>query len=359
MFTFSRPMTLGLALLAFAVTAACGQTTAPAAKPAAPAAGFPIQVPDCEGRTTTFDRPATKIVTSNATSLEILFWLGAQDLVVGTGFPPAKGDLPDRFADAAAKVAPLGGDATGGAMRGISREQLLGSGADTYIEAWGALAGMADVATPEQLAQVGIKRVLLHSTACAGLLSKPLTDLSSVRADVTRLGALTGRAAQAAQVVSQMDATLAKVGRAVAGVPEGDRPSVFFFDYDAGTDAPTVPCNRQIANAVYTLAGARNAFADCADDFKKIGWEDVVKRDPDWIQIGIRNHGGAEADEKAFAEAERFLSTFAATRDLRAVKNRKFIRVRSEVTTTGGVRNADAVEKIASVVYPGRVPAGQ
>ncbi|MFI6324761.1 ABC transporter substrate-binding protein [Nonomuraea sp. NPDC050556] len=312
-----------------------------------------VQVPDCTGRVTSFDQPARKIVTSNAAGLEILLWLGAQDLVIGTGFPPGKGELPAQFS--AERIPSLGGDASGGSMLGISREQLLGSGADTYVEAWGALAGMDDVATPEQLAQVGIRKFLLRSTACAAAMNGPQTDLTVLEGDITRLGAITGRLRQAEQVIAGMNTTLAEVGKAVKDVPEAERPTVFFFDFDAGTDAPTTPCNRQVANAVYTLAGARNAFADCDGDFTKTGWEEVVKRDPDWIQLGIRNRGDAAADQRAFAEAETFLSTFAATRDLKAVKARRFLRIRSEVTTTGGVRNADTVRQIAAALYPDRV----
>ncbi|GAA0953309.1 ABC transporter substrate-binding protein [Nonomuraea longicatena] len=341
-----------LILLTSALLTGCA--VAPSAAPPPAAAGFPVQVPDCTGKVTPFDEPARKIVTSNAAGLEILLWLGAQELVVGTGFPPGKGDLPPELAAAAAKVPSFGGDATGGAMRGISREQLLGSGADTYVEAWGALAGMDDVATPEQLARVGIRKVLLRSTACAPAMNGPQTDLSVLQADIARLGAITGRATEAERVLDGMNTTLAEVERAVAGAA---RPSVFFFDYDAGTDAPMTPCNRQVANAVYTLAGARNVFDDCADDFKKVGWEEVVERDPDWIQLGVRGRGDTAADARAFDEAAEFLSTFAATRDLRAVKAGRFLRIRSEVTTIGGVRNADTVRSIAAAIHPGRIKA--
>jgi iron complex transport system substrate-binding protein len=340
-------------LLTSALLTGCAAAPSSTPPPSA-ATGFPVQVPDCTGKVTPFDQPARKIVTSNAAGLEILLWLGAQDLVVGTGFPPGKGDLPPELAEAAAKVPSFGGDATGGAMRGISREQLLGSGADTYVEAWGALAGMDDVATPEQLARVGIRKILLRSTACAPAMNGPQTDLSVLQADISRLGAVTGRAKEAERVLERMNTTLTEVKRAVAGA---ERPSVFFFDYDAGTDAPTTPCNRQVANAVYTLAGARNVFDDCADDFKKVGWEEVVERDPDWIQLGVRGRGDAAADERAFDEAAAFLSAFAATRDLRAVKARRFLRVRSEATTIGGVRNADTVRTIAALIHPGRIKA--
>ncbi|MFJ4686606.1 hypothetical protein [Streptomyces sp. NPDC088789] len=52
------------------------------------------------------------------------------------------------------------------------------------------------------------------------------------------------------------------VRQAIGDPPENERPAYFFFDFDAGTKQPVVVCNRQIANAVITQAGGRNAFAD-------------------------------------------------------------------------------------------------
>ena len=87
--------------------------------------GFPVKVKvkDCAGVESTFTAAPKKIVTSNASSLEMLMWLGAGDRVIGTGFPPGKGTMPARFAAQAAKVPAL--------SRGvIPKEKLLGSGAD-------------------------------------------------------------------------------------------------------------------------------------------------------------------------------------------------------------------------------------
>ena len=54
-------------------------------------------------------------------------------------------------------------------------------------------------------------------------------------------------------------------------------------------------CGKQVANAVISQAGARNVFAGCDGDFKPVSWEDVVAKDPDWIQLGVRNRGDAAA----------------------------------------------------------------
>ncbi|GGU93116.1 hypothetical protein GCM10010211_69890 [Streptomyces albospinus] len=125
-----------------------------------------------------------------------------------------------------------------------------------------------------------------------------MTDLSAVEADITSLGAVTGTSAKAKELVAGMKEKVGAVQKAVGGTAEGKRPTYFFFDYEAGTKQPTVICNRQVANAVITLAGARNVFADCNSDRKQVGWEDVIAKNPDWIQLGVRNRGSDAANKK-------------------------------------------------------------
>ena len=330
----------------------CGAAPAEEGSAAASTPGFPMEVADCEGAKTTFDAPPKRIVTSNASSLEMLLWLGAGDRVIGTGFPPGKGTMPGELAAAAEKVPVLGDHV-------IPKEKLLGSGADLYIDTFadmGSMGGMGTTPTEEEFAAVGIKHIYLTSTACAATRKGPTEDLSTVEEDIRRLGALTDTADRADELIAGMRDTVSKVRDALGSVGEGaENPSYFFFDFDAGTDQPMAICGKQIANAVITLAGARNVFADCDADFKPVGWEEVVAKDPDWIQLGVRNRGSAEATEDAFTKAENFLKTFPATAGLTAVKEGHFVRVGSERTTIAGVRNADTVREIATTIYPDRV----
>jgi len=316
-------------------------------------AGYPVTVTDCQGARTTFSAAPKRIVTSNASSLELLLRLGAGDQVIGTGFPPGKGTLPGELDAQARKVKVLGRTV-------VPKETLLGSGADLYIDTFASMGGMGgggmgDAPTPEEFKAAGIKHIYLKSTACAARSKAPVTDLSAVEADITSLGAVTGTSARAKELVAGMQEKVDAVRKAVGGTPRGKRPTYFFFDYDAGTKQPSVVCDRQIANAVITLAGARNAFADCHGDYQQVGWEDVIAKNPDWIQLGVRDRGSAAANEKAFDEAEHWLKANPATKGLKAVEEGHFLRIGSERTTIAGVENADTVQAIAKTLYPGKV----
>ena len=315
--------------------------------------GHPVSVTDCTGARTTFSSAPKRIVTSNASSLELLLRLGAGDQVIGTGFPPGKGTLPGTLDAQAQQVRVL-------SRTVIPKEKLLGSGADLYIDTFASMGsmgggGMGDAPTAEEFKAAGIKHIYLKSTACAAQSKTPVTDLSAVEADITALGAVTGTSAQAHKLVAGMKEKVAAVQKAVGRAAENSRPTYFFFDYDAGTKQPSVICNRQVANAVITLAGARNVFADCDGDYKQVGWEDVIAKNPDWIQLGVRNRGSEAANKKAFDEAEQWLKSNPATKGLKAVKEGHFLRIGSEQTTIAGVENADAVEAIAKTLYPGKV----
>ncbi|OYP19356.1 ABC transporter substrate-binding protein [Streptomyces sp. FBKL.4005] len=312
--------------------------------------GYPVTVTDCAGAKATFSRAPRKIVTSNAAGLELLLRLGAGDKVIGTGFPPGRGTLPGDLDAQARKVEVL-------SRTVIPKEKLLGSGADLYVDTFASMnmgGGMGDTPTEEEFKAAGITHVFLRSTACAATGKHPVTDLSAVEADITTLGAVTGTRAKAAELVAGMNRKLDAVRKAVGGTAPGARPTYFFFDYDAGTKQPMAVCNRQIAHAVITLAGARNVFADCDGDFQQVGWEDVIARNPDWIQLGVRDRGSEAANEKAFDEARTWLETNSATKGLKAVRQGHFLRIGSEPTTIAGVRNADTVEEIARTLHPGK-----
>ncbi|WP_280694789.1 MULTISPECIES: ABC transporter substrate-binding protein [unclassified Kitasatospora] len=333
-----------------------GEAAVTAGASASDVAAYPVKVSDCAGAETTFTSAPKKIVTSNASSLEMLLWLGAGDRVIGTGFPPGAGTMPAQFADQAAKVPVLG-------QTVIPKEKLLGSGADLYVDTFASMGsmggGMGTAPTEQEFAAAGIKHLYLHSTACATMVKGPQQDLSQVEADIKTLGAVTGTWARADELVAGMEQKVGVVRTALNGGAAGPEPSYFFFDYDAGTKQPMAECDRQVANAVIALAGARNIFGDCDGDFKAVSWEDVVAKNPDWIQLGVRNQGSDAANQKAFDTAAQFLQTFPATKGLKAVQEGHFVRIGSEVTTIAGVRDADTVQQIAHIIHPDLVKDGQ
>ena len=104
-----------------------------------------------------------------------------------------------------------------------------------------------------------------------------------------------------------------------------------------------------------TLAGARNVFADCDGDYKQVDWEDVIAKNPDWIQLGVRNRGSEAANEQGVRRRREVAEVESGHQGPEGGQGGHFLRIGSEQTTIAGVGNADTVEEIAKTLYPGKV----
>ncbi|MCZ4521734.1 ABC transporter substrate-binding protein [Rhodococcus ruber] len=305
-------------------------------------ASFPVTVQDCGGRPTTFDAAPEKVVTANLAALELVIRLGKADRLAGTGWAAGIATLPDDVRGIAQSTPVL---STGA----IPKEVLLTAGADAYIDAWGSMQLMGgDGMTEQDFADAGMSHVFLASSACASTLSAARTDLDDVYRDMQSIGAVLDASPAAADLIEQMRATVAAVAR---GNPAPDqRPSVFYYSPDATSQGMTTVGGKQIANAVYELAGARNVFADDTTSVKSVSWEDVIAADPDYIQIATRRKTSAEEGAADFAAAIDTLRNDPRARDMRAVRAGRFIDLGAEETALPGIENADAVATIAEAV---------
>jgi len=255
-----------------------------------PGRGYPVTVTDCAGGKTTFTSAPRKIVTSNASSLELLLRLGVGDKVIGTGFPPGKGTLPAPLDAEAQQVPALG-------TPGIPKENLLASGADLYIDTFASMEGMgAPWAAPDRGGVQGgrdpahLPQVHRLRGDAEGAADRPVR----VEDDITTLGAVTGTAAKAKELVDGMRQKVDAVRQASVTCRESERPTYFFFDYDAGTQQPSVVCNRQIANAIITLAAPVTSSPTATTTSSgSAGRRDL--RNPDWIQLGVPQPGSTTA----------------------------------------------------------------
>jgi iron complex transport system substrate-binding protein len=161
-----------------------------------------------------------------------------------------------------------------------------------------------------------------------------------VYASIQQIGALTGHAAQADQVVTQMRGRVEAVQAKVASIPSAERPSVFWEVYDDPlmTAGPNTIIGQMIA-----LAGAANIFADATEDYPQISAETVIARNPPVIL------GPASQSAKLSAAA---LSQRPGWADLRAVRDGRIYLLDDDITSRPGPRLADALESLAKALYP-------
>ena len=291
-------------------------TQAPAAETAqAPAeettqASAGVTVTDMMGREISLDQPATRVVALSAADCEVLFAVGAGDLLVGRG----------EYCDYPAQVLDV---------------PAVQSGMETNIEQIIALAPqvllMSAMAQTEdqvkQLEAAGIKVVVSDAKDIAGVYSA-----------ITMIGALTGHDSEAAAVVSGMQGTLDALA-ARAGELEGK--SVYFevspLQYGLWTAGKGT-----FMDEIATMLGLKNVFAD-ASGWAEISEEQVLQANPDVIVTIAMYFGEGQTP------VDEILSR-PGWQDVTAVKNGDILNLQNNELSRPGPRIADGAQALFDFV---------
>ncbi len=247
-------------------TPSTAQPTDPPADPTdPPAADTSITVTDMLGRTITLEEPATRVVALTASDCEILYAIGAGDTLVGRGefcdYPPEVLDIP-----------------------------AVNSGADTNIEQILALEPqvllMSDMAqTEEQVAQL--------ENAGVHVVVSNAEDIAGTYTAIELIGALMGKADEAAAVVENMKNTFADLQ---AKVGDGSGKTIYFevSPLEWGLWAAGA---HTFMDEVANLLGLTNIFAD-VEGWSAVSEEEVLARNPDYILTITMYYGEGPTPEE-------------------------------------------------------------
>ena len=291
-----------------AATEAPAQTTEAAAEATEVPVG--VAVTDMMGREVTLDEPATRVVALSAADCEVLYAVGAGDLLVGRG----------EYCDYPAEVLDV---------------PAVQSGMETNIEQIIALAPqvllMSSMAQTEdqvkQLEAAGIKVVVSDAK-----------DIAGVYTAITMIGALTGHDADASAVVSGMQGTLDALA-ARAGELEGK--SVYFevspLQYGLWTAGAGT-----FMDEIATMLGLTNVFADTTG-WAEISEEQVLEANPDVI-VSIAMYFG-----EGQTPVEEILAR-PGWQDMTAVKNGDILNLQNNELSRPGPRIADGAQALFDFV---------
>jgi len=253
-------------------------------------------------------RVAVRVVSLSPSTTEALFAIGAKSAVVGRSrycdYPPEALALPQvgGYADPNFEaILALKPDLVVGG-RGPAGPQLL-----DRLRAFGT-----DGYFPETESFAQIDEMLLG------------------------LGARTGHAREAEDVVAKMRAREAGVERALAGRP---RPRVLLV---FGLEPVVVAGPRSFPNEMLARAGAENAVRE-GGAYPMVGMEQILALDPDVVV----NAAIAEAHG-----AQRIDGNAAGWRELRAVKGGHVVALEDESLLRPGPRIAEALALLARSLHP-------
>ena len=260
-----------------------------------------ITVTDMMGREITLAEPATRVVALSAADCEVLYAVGAGDLLVG------RGEYCDYPAEVLAAPAVQSGMET-------NIEQIIALAPQVLIMS--AMAQTEDQV--KQLEAAGIKVVVSDAK-----------DIAGVYTAITMIGALTGHDAEAAAVIAGMKGTLDALS-ARAGELEGK--SVYFevspLQYGLWTAG-----SGTFMDEIATMLGLKNVFAD-STGWAEISEEQVIKANPDIIVTIAMYFGEGQTP------VDEILSR-AGWQDITAVKNGDILNLQNNELSRPGPRIAD------------------
>ena len=323
-----RPLATAVAALAIAVAACTSGASSSASIPAgatgsiAPAVtatpspsptaapAFPTTLTDDDGTAVTLAAEPQKIVSLTPSATETLFALGVGDRVVGkvedlSVYPPEAATVPD--------VAKFGS---------VDVERIVGLGADLVI------AGGNSFNPPDKIAQLrtlGVPVVVLYAP-----------DIPTVLTDIELIGSAVGKAAEAKDLTSSMQAGFDQIQAATSGL---SKPRVF-YEIDASQKIYTA-ADKSFLAAMIELAGGDPITTGSTTNFE-IPLETLITKDPEIILLG----------DAAYGTTAAVVVGRPGWKVMTAVKAKAIKPVDDVVITRPGPRLVEGLRDLAAAIHP-------
>ena len=293
-----------------APTAVPAATVPPSATPSAVPAATPLTIHDDAGRSVTFTARPRRIVTAAPSATELAFALGLGDQVVAvdkySNYPP----------EASSKTSI-------GSYIDPDLESIVGAGPDLVL--------VTDVHLAKLVPALEARRIPTVVLSAR--------DIEGVYVDLLLLGRISGRTEQAEALVDQLRARVARVEQAVAGTT----PVRAFYEIDPTlyTAGPGT-----FIDDVIRRAGGINIAAGATTAYPQLSAEEVIRADPEVIIL---------ADEGAGVSPDAVRARQGWSK-VSAVVNNRLAVLDPDIASRPGPRIVDALEQIARILHPDRVP---
>ena len=261
-----------------------------------------LTVTDMTGREITLEGVANRIVALTASDCEILYALGAGDMLVGRG---EYCDYPTEVLD----------------------KPVVKSGAETNLEE--ILALEPQVVLMATMAQT-VEQVEALENAGVKVIVSDAQNLAGVYEAISLIGAVTGKTEEAAALIQQMQDTFAEI--AAKAEPSG---KTVYFEVSPLEWGLWAAGKGTFMDELAEICGLTNAFAD-VDGWGAISEEAVLEKDPDYIVTTSMYWGEGPTP------VEEIMSR-AGWEGLTAVVNNQVFNADSNAITRPGPRLMDAV----------------
>ena len=284
---------------------------------------------EIDGRKVVFniENPPKRAVSLSQFSTEILLELGLKDSMVGTAFleEPIYGSLEKDY-----KEVPVLSD------KWPSVEKLLSEDPD-FVIGWAVAFSKSGISV-QTLINNNINVFIPKST------TEFNADMNTLYEDFRILGKIFGVKDRANEYINKNKEKIKGLEEKVKDLKEKR-----IFIYDSGTNEPFTVYEGFTTNLL-SMVKLKNVMAGKGVNktWGKASWEEVAAADPDYIIIV--DYSTSNRDQADYDSKVKYLKENPALKNLNAVKNNAFIRVRL-AGIVPGVRNADTLEELVKAAY--------
>ena len=260
-----------------------------------------------------------RIMTLKSSTTELVLALGLQDRLVGTA--DLDGPVPDHLRQGELPVISEGL---------TSKEAVLQLRPDVILSGWESALTGQNIGERSSLHRSGIA-TYVPPAACRGHEQAPAhLTFDDVFAYIEEAGRLLGASGAAQHLVQNQRAELAAQPR------HGAHRTVFW--YSSGQEQPYAGAGDGIPQVLIERTGLRNVLENLDGGWTSVGWEALVRADPDIIVL-------VDSPWSPAAAKRHTLETHPATSTLTAVRQQHYVIVPFAATEIG-VRNVEAVQTL-------------
>jgi len=284
----------------FSNTVPAGTTDTAATETVSPA----IVVTDMMGRKIELDAPAERIVALTPSDCEILYAIGAGDTLVGRG----------EYCDYPKEVLEVPSVQTGA---NTNLEQIIALKPQVLL--MGTMSQTKEQV--EALEAAGIKVVVSDAN-----------DIEDVYVNISLIGTLMNREAEAEAIIDSMKKTFAEV----SAKREDNKGKTIYFEVSPLEYGLWTAGSGTFMNEIAEMMGLKNCFADVAG-WGEISEEQVLERNPDYIVTITMYFGeGPKPEEEIMSRA--------GWENVTAVKNRAILNLQNSELSRPTPRLADGAK---------------
>ena len=270
-----------------------------------------VSFTDMTGREITLDKPAEKLVALTASDCEILYALGAGDLLVGRG----------EYCDYPAEVLEVESVQSG---YETNLEQIIALQPDVLL-----MATMAQ--TEEQVQQL--------EDAGIHVVVSDAQDIEGVYTAIRMIGTLTGKDAEAEALCTGMQDTFRTLSEKAAG----DGTKTVYFEVSPLQYGLWTAGSGTFMNEIAAMLGLKNCFDDVTG-WAEISEEQVLARNPDYIVTISMYYGEGPTPVEE-------IESRTGWENVTAVRDGKILNLDDNSLSRPSQRLADGAQALYDFVY--------